>query len=409
MRQSREQRGWDVTPTVELSRRFPTSTPPHETPHAPHDARLPGGAESVWQASASFGKLTGFLLALGALTLAGVSVWRFSAADGLPGVLALLAAVVCAGSAVGIIYLLRGLTTIRYVIGRDSLTIHWMNGRRVLPYDQIRDVVYEPRGRVSGRGYERFWPGYHVSTMQMRDGAWHSVATQAPSRRVRIVTRTGIHAISPHRPILFLGELARRRQYTSTGPEPVRDAPIPSPAWVRPAPTRHLEAAITPTRAQPERALPPTDERAEPAPSGARREPPTARRRQRGGAEGVAGGWLSVYRELFRERLLGDQVASGLVAAGVMIPLLMIAFLYSQYEGIGDIVPLHWNAHGDVDAAGTRRDLWRLPLIAALILILNTTMATVALAVDRFMARFLLAATLLAQAIAFVALIHAAT
>lgn len=92
-----------------------------------------------------------------------------------------------------------------------------------------------------------------------------------------------------------------------------------------------------------------------------------------------------------------------------MIPLLMIAFLYSQYEGIGDIVPLHWNAHGDVDAAGTRRDLWRLPLIAALILILNTTMATVALAVDRFMARFLLAATLLAQAIAFVALIHAAT
>ena len=100
-------------------------------------------------------------------------------------------------------------------------------------------------------------------------------------------------------------------------------------------------------------------------------------------------------------------MASGLVAVGVIIPLLMIAFLYSQYEGISAVVPLHWDAHGDVDAVGTRRDLWRLPLIAVLVLVLNTTLATVVLLVDRFLARFLVAVTPVVQIIAFIALIHA--
>jgi hypothetical protein len=408
IRKAREQRGWDIVPSVEppcgLSAPEIVVPPGDILPPAPRDQPE---SESVWRASASFGKLNGFLLSFGFLVLTVVSIWRFRATDGAGSLLAAAAAITCAASAAGIIYLLRGLTTIRYVVGTDSVTIVWMGQQRVIPFDDILDIVYEPREAIRGRGYELFWPGYHVSTMQMRDGAWHSVATQQPKRRIRIVTRRGIHAVSPYRPILFLGELARRRQMHATGTRyDVEPAPIPPPRWTRP--TRAIPAASDISGRPDEVTI--REERS--ADDSAAPEPPvrpTAKPEERARRAGVAAAWLSVYRDLFRERLLGDPIASGLVAVGVMIPMLMVAFLYSQYEGIASVVPLHWNAHGDVDAVGTRRDLWRLPLIATLILILNSTLATALVAVDRFMARFLVAVTPAAQMIAFIALIRAAT
>lgn len=408
IRQSREQRGWDIAPSVERSPQFPVSDPaPSVGSRQSPEPSVAYDTASVWRASASFGKLIGFLLAFGFIGLTAVSFWRFRVTDGVGSLLAILAAVTCAASAVGIIYILRGLTTIRYIIGRDSITIVWMGQQRVIPFDDIRDVVYEPRGPISGRGYELFWPGYHVSTMQMRDGAWHSVATQQPRRRVRIVTRHGIHAITPHRPVLFLGELARRRQSHGSGvPEPVTPAPLPQLRWT--APPRAIPSSSAQTGPYDRPVLPEIQRQVE-SPAPVVLEPVAPQHARERVSAASDGGWLSVYRQMFRERLLEDSIASGLVAVGVMIPILMVAFLYSQYEGIGSVVPLHWNAQGDVDAVGTRRDLWRLPLIATLILILNTTLATLALLVDRFMARLLVAATPAAQLIAFIALIRAAT
>jgi hypothetical protein len=409
VRQSREQSGWNIAPAVEPPRR------PKE-PETPADARIERPSapptytdESVWSASASFGKLIGFVLSLTTLALALISFLRFRAVDGVESALALAASIAFTAAAVAIIYILRGLGTIRYVIGRDTLAIYWMNQRHVVRFEDIQDVVYEPRGANASSRYERFWPGYHVSTMRMADGVWHSVATQPPNRRIRVTSAAGIHAISPRRPILFLGELARRRQqYVSGGVEPT------SASYDRGGDSKRMPSSASPEP------VPPTVTAVRPAPvtlpasqeqvvDRKSRTSLPRRGRHRFAIASVTRSWNATYRELFRERLMADHIASGLIAVGVMVPLLMVAFLYSQYEGIGAVVPLHWDAHGDVDSVGSRRDLWRLPLIATLILMLNTTLATVAVALDRFMARFLVAMTPAAQGIVFIALIHAVT
>ena len=113
-----------------------------------------------------------------------------------------------------------------------------------------------------------------------------------------------------------------------------------------------------------------------------------------------------IYRTLFRERLLGDHIASTAIAVGVALPLLMAAYVFSQYEGLPRDVPLHWDAHGLLDRIGTPRELWLLPLTSAFILALNTLLATFAIAYDRLAARLLTAATPVAQLAAFFALVR---
>lgn len=435
MRQSREERGSLDVPANPVPRRPPPPAPSRDaepevdtqqpgTPEArPQSVRGPGVApllaaspdtegDSVWRASASFGKLIGFLLVATFAVLAIVSFWRYRVTDGVWGWPALPAAIMLLAATAGTIYILRGLATIRYVLGRERLTIVWMGQQRVVAYDDIQEVVYEPRSVLPRRGYESFWPGYHVSTMQMRDGAWQSVATQAPHRRIRIRTRTAIYALSPRRPVLFLGELARRRHFHATGMREYSLPPIvQQPPLIERGPkaARGVQAAATtsPERVawdQPGRT---TVARADTEPRTDQRRDAEARRPGRVRSQPKM--WPRAYIDLFRQQLLGDQVASTLVAVGVMLPLLMTALLYSQYEGISGVVPLHWDAHGNVDAVGSARDLWRFPLMSVFILVLNTTLATALLAVDRFMARFLVAVTPGAQLIVFIALIRAVT
>jgi hypothetical protein len=413
-----ESGSWDIRPGVETPRQYAPPVPPPapEPPRRPTPPFSLGDDEAVWGASASFGKLIGVVLIALAGVLLAIAVWRVTETEGNSRLLALAAAVMFAIAVVALVYLQRGLYSIRYVLGDDHLTIAWLNERHTIPFEDIRAITYDPRGDLRARGYERFWPGFFVSTMQMRDGVWHSVATQEPGRRIRFTTSRGIYAISPERPVLFLSELARRRQGvtglsqpeglpqrlpTSWPQPPVRlpDRPISVPIPTRQAPspsdTGPLPAPPTEARVPPPSTTPGHQQRAARPPT----EPVGQQVRERD--------WLFVYRTLFRERLLGDQVASGLLAVGVMLPLLMIAFLYSQYEGIPASIPLHWNAHGEVDQFGTRRELWRLPLLSVVVLVFNTLLATLVLTVDRFLARFLTAATLVAQAIAFIALIRA--
>jgi len=116
---------------------------------------------------------------------------------------------------------------------------------------------------------------------------------------------------------------------------------------------------------------------------------------------------LTAYRDQFRDHLLADHVASVLVAAGVIVPVLMAAYLYSQYEGLPDQIPIHWDATGDVIEQTGPGGLWRFPRIAVVVLVVNTAIATFLIGIDRYLARLLVAAIPLVQLILFVALIRA--
>lgn len=423
VRRTAERGSWEIQPGVDTPRQYqpPEHTPPPLPPIHDHTGMRFPVADSTWKASASFGRLIGIAVIIGSLALTGAAIWRVFATDGTARLLAVVAALMMAIATAYLWSLYRGLDSIRYTIGADRLTIAWMNERHTIPLADIQDVVYEPRSSISARGYERLWPGYSVSTRQMRDGVWHSVATQSPARRVRIVTRRGIYAISPERPILFLGELARRRRGADAGPTSSTPAPRPrSQADVslsrQPPYQSEPQFGIDAQRQRGEAferrgdtgPLPQIPDTTVPTAAQGRsdmdqrhRHPPSRAR------DASQQGWLFVYRHLFRERLLGDPIASGLIAVGVMLPLVMVAVLYSQYEGVSAVIPLHWNAHAEVDQYGTRRDLWRFPLMAAVVLVFNATFATLALTVDRFMARLIVAATPVVQLLIFVALVRA--
>jgi hypothetical protein len=345
-----------------------------------------------WPPVAGSGPLVGGLLIAVTLVVALLAGWQLRGSDGaLKGVWLLIGVVAFAGAAYTA-YLLRGLGTLRYIFTDDALLVRWMREEQALRYDDVLGAVYRPRDVISLAARERFWPGYYVSVVQRPEGVWRSYATETPGRRVRLHGPDGILAISPHRPVRFREELERRcGRQLGAGPRPA-PAPVATPLE-RPSARETAHQA-------PERAAPPERvQRPSQAASGASASGlPTAPALNRALVE-------DVYRTLFRGRLLGDQFASTAIALGVLLPLLMAGYLFSQYEGVPRAVPLHWDAHGYLDRIGTPRELWVLPLTCAVILVVNTALATYAIAFDRFAARLLTAATPIAQLAAFVALV----
>jgi len=267
------------------------------------------------------------------------------------------------GGFVYVVYLIRGLRNLHYTLGRRAFTIDCLGKRRSIPYEAMVDIIYKPGEHLPGVGWEPFWPGFHISTTRMIDGIWHSWATMPPSRRVRIVTQGEVIAVSPHRPVMFIDELNHRRMLAQ------QVAIVRDDGAVDIAEIDGADEAI--------------DERS-------RRYPDL----------GYA------WRVLFRERLLGDQFASALLAAGVVIPLLMAGYLYSQYEGIPSSIALHYNAFGEIDAFGQPSDVWTLPIIAAIVLAVNTALATFVELFDRFLSRLFLAATPAIQVLALIAMLR---
>ena len=329
-------------------------------------------ASDVWAASASFGRSLGILLLLLASGSAIVSLLEFRDAEGRQRLAWLVIAIMFVALALGVGVLLRGLRTMRYRLTDESLIVEWMDSEHGVPIETILDVTYEPRLPVHLPRWEPFWPGYHVSHLRTRDGTWHSWATQEPRRRIRLTTHDGIVAISPERPVRFLAELERRRAAMGVTP----DRSFNQPTIVEDDQRR--EAHSHPT----------VDHRLE------RESKPWSN-------------WTAGIRSLFKDQLLADPVASVLLAAGVVVPVLMVAYLYSQFEGLPTRIPIHWDATGEVDELSAPRGLWRFPLFATTLLFVNGALATLLVGLDRQLARIVVAGTPVAQVILFIALIRA--
>ena len=332
---------------------------------------------SVWPAAHGAGRGFGLALLVVELLIVIVAFWRSQSASGL--ILWLFWLLIVAMVAVAAItsWLLRGVGTMSYAVDDHQLTIRWMGRKHVVALGEIVEVEYDPHLPPPSSGWEPIWPGLVVWTRRRRDGVWRAWATLPPRGRVRIRTTSGGVEISPQRPIRFLVDIDRRR----AGSVPAEPERWREPAWPQSSP-----AAPEPRRHPPE-----SESRAEPS------VPPHTE----------PGLLRHAYQRLFRSDLLGDRLSSNLLAVGVIIPLLMVAYLFSQLEGVPDPVALHWDALGEVDRVGPPSSLWQLPVLAVLILVGNTLLATVLVAVDRFLSRLMLVATPVVQIIAAIALLRA--
>jgi hypothetical protein len=114
-------------------------------------------------------------------------------------------------------YVLHGLFTLRYLIGRDSLVISWAGRREIIPLSAIESVVsVEALGEgIKIRGLR--WPGYCIARGRGdRTGEALFYSTDRPDEQLLITTPAAVYVISPSNPTGFLSALRARQRLGPT-------------------------------------------------------------------------------------------------------------------------------------------------------------------------------------------------
>jgi uncharacterized membrane protein len=107
---------------------------------------------------------------------------------------------------------------------------------------------------------------------------------------------------------------------------------------------------------------------------------------------------------LTQPRLLQDSLSVGFIAAAVLLDFAIMLIVVLRYSSLPDMLVMHWNVDGAPDRIGPTRQIWIIPIISWLVTIGNFAFAWGVDAIDRFAARFLLAATLVVELMALIAL-----
>jgi hypothetical protein len=117
-------------------------------------------------------------------------------------------------------------------------------------------------------------------------------------------------------------------------------------------------------------------------------------------------GWFASISHVFHQNLLGDPIASNLLAAGVIMIVLMTVYSVWRIDGSFAGGPIHWNARGEPDVFISARGGWIFVLIAGTVLIINTALAMLCTLWDQFVSRLLLASTIAVQVLLALALLR---
>jgi hypothetical protein len=115
---------------------------------------------------------------------------------------------------------------------------------------------------------------------------------------------------------------------------------------------------------------------------------------------------IGVPRVVAGSPLFADQTAIMLLGIGVASIVIMALLLGVRMGGIPSPAVLHLDAAGNPDRWGAPSVLWRLPLAAFFLTVMSVVIAWFLYPIDRFAARFALAAAVVAQVIAWVAVIQ---
>ena len=142
---------------------------------------------------------------------------------------------------------------------------------------------------------------------------------------------------------------------------------------------------------------------------------PGARRPSRRGRSGAAserrrsarpGVTIAVPRVVTGSSLVADQTALVLIGIGVASILVMALLLALRISGISSPVVIRLDAAGNPSLWGPPSVLWRLPIMSLFIMILFLVVAWFLHPIDRFAARFALGAAIVAQLVAWAAIIQ---
>jgi uncharacterized membrane protein len=101
--------------------------------------------------------------------------------------------------------------------------------------------------------------------------------------------------------------------------------------------------------------------------------------------------------------LLTDPLSVGLIVAALILDVVLAVILWRQYETLPELIALHFNAYGEVDLIGGKNEIFKLPIIGAVVWTANALLAFVAWPTEPVLARLMLGVSVLVQAIFAVA------
>ncbi|MER3437152.1 MAG: hypothetical protein C4346_05915 [Chloroflexota bacterium] len=132
-----------------------------------------------------------------------------------------------------------------------------------------------------------------------------------------------------------------------------------------------------------------------------RRGASTARRR----ARSQSGQTLRVPAALSAVLLAQDRLVLGVLGGSTLSLLVMALVISLRNNALPAWIAIHINAAGNPDRWGTPATVWRVPLMAAMLTVMNLIAGTFLARWDRFAARFLLGSSILIHVLAWMALI----
>jgi hypothetical protein len=342
-----------------------------------------------WPPAASPGGFIGILGIVLSAFLCGLFLLVLSGQIALPIPRAVAAALAVIFLMLGIAfaYLVYGYVTISYELSPEQLVICWAQQRHVVPLSAIQQIVPAVE-RLGGdsRRWQKFWVGYYVDSLPSLSGLVTVVATLKVRRQLLIVTRDRQFAISPERPVLFLEAYAQirsardhQRPGAAEGVQPGElTARFADAGWTMPVPA--INRSISTSE--------PADYRSDLSPfprSSEAYDSPEVTSTPLASANFLRG-------------------AIGFLVAAVLLDIVIMAVIMARYNRLPETLVLHWNGDGAPDRFGSTRQIWIIPTITWLVTIGNFALAWGVAAIDRVASRFLLAATLVVELMALIAL-----
>ncbi len=127
--------------------------------------------------------------------------------------------------------------------------------------------------------------------------------------------------------------------------------------------------------------------------------------RGRRGASTRTGPALRVPAAVSAVLLSQDRLVAGVLGGSVLSLLLMAIVISLRNDALPAWLAIHINAAGNPDRWGTPATVWRVPLMAAMLTVMNLIAGSFLARWDRFAAQFLLGSSLLIHVLAWMALI----
>lgn len=104
-----------------------------------------------------------------------------------------------------------------------------------------------------------------------------------------------------------------------------------------------------------------------------------------------------------------DRWNIALLGLAFLVNVAAVGWVVYQYVNLPEFLPLHYNAHGDVDYIGTRIESFRIPAVGTIIWLSNAVLGLLLYGIEPLASRLLVttaAATQLLVLVAVVTVIH---